>query len=97
MARVVVGGEVALELLGEAPQQLYVGVVGVLALAPLGVVPALGPEQDRRDDVADDVRAVGVGRSLDLLRERTEERRDDAARLLRDTDGPPSASRQEPA
>jgi hypothetical protein len=74
-----VADEVGLEALGEAPVQLDLGVVGLAALGAARVVPALEPEQHRRDEVALDVGAVGVGRARGLVGQRGEQRAERAA------------------
>ena len=97
---VVVGGEVLLQQAGEAPVELDLGVVVGAALGAARVVPALDPQQDRRQQVALEVGAVLVGRARELGAEGVDQRVEPVLLAVRFSDeslAEPGARRGTPA
>ena len=93
---VVVAREVLLEPAREAAVELHLGVVGRAALGARGVVPALDPEQDRREQVALDLGAVLVGRALELGVEGVDQRVEARRLGRRDRHRAAALARQQP-
>jgi hypothetical protein len=93
---VVVAREVLLEPAREAPVQLDLGIVGLAPLGARRVVPALDPQQDRREQVALDVGAVLVGRALELGVEGVDERVEPRRLAGRDDHRAPALAGQQP-
>ena len=93
---VVVGGEVLLQQAGEAAVELDLGVVVGAALGAARVVPALDPQQDRRQQVALEVGAVLVGRPRELGAERVDQRVEPVLLAVRHDDRAAAAAGQQP-